>query len=94
LTDEARDRVFNLLIASALPNSSIRVSNAVIWVSRVSFLAGPDLARWLAESVEDPKNLDEGDGRDHARWEARKLADGSVKIDHRGLSRREDNRAA
>lgn len=95
LTDEARNRIFETAVLSMLPGSVCLVSNSRVIISRLSFPMSHQLASWLHAFLLDGANLERGlDGRNHARCEATKRVDGSVKVFQKGITRvRSDRRA-
>lgn len=93
LTDEARNAIFQSLIDVSLPGGKVRVSNSILWASRIPFVAGAHVARWLASVMFADSNREPGRGRDYARCEAEKRADGSIKVIQSGITRRRSNAA-
>ncbi|MGA9773676.1 MAG: hypothetical protein WBV94_31890 [Blastocatellia bacterium] len=92
LTDGARNRIYQVLIAASLPGGMVRVSNRNIFATRLPFLSGTQIAAWLAAVAFS--NREQGAGREHCRWESRKRVDGSVLVVHRGQNRPARSRAA
>jgi hypothetical protein len=88
LTDEARNKIFSVLMQYALPGATVRASNSGVCASRIPFGVGDVLAQWLASLMNDPGNRAPGRGRDYARVEGRKLTDGSIKMIQGGITRR------
>ncbi len=87
MSDPARDEIFRLLSVMMLPGSCVRVDNKTLTVSRLSYPAAEQAARWLVGFFADGRNRIETEARPFARWEARKWPDGALRIRLKGITR-------
>ena len=89
MNDKTKHLVFDYLLAGALANSQIRVSNREVLCSKLSFGLSVEMAAWLAHQLSNADNITAGvmNGREHSRLEALKRDDGRVKMIQGGVRR-------
>jgi hypothetical protein len=90
LTDMAKRQIFETLCQGMLPGGSVRVSNRLINATKLSIGYAREAAGWLGAVMNHPSNKTVGDsGREHARLEAERRLDGSIRmLQGAGQSRR------
>jgi hypothetical protein len=81
LTDGAKQLIFYSLIEACLPGGRVRVSNRTVNATMLSFNAARQFAGWLGAVMNDEKNKTGSKyGREHARLEAERRMDGSLRM--------------
>jgi hypothetical protein len=81
LTDMAKRQIFESLCQGTLPGGSVRVSNRLVNATMLSIGFARQAAGWLGVVMNHPSNKTVGDsGREHARLEAERRLDGSIKM--------------
>jgi hypothetical protein len=81
LTDMAKRQIFESLCQGTLPGGSVRVSNRLVNATKLSIGFARQAAGWLGAVMNHPSNKNVGDsGREHARLEAERRLDGSIKM--------------